>query len=74
MNIKDRMTRKEAADYIGVSPATMAVWACTGLVKIPYYRAGAKKVIYMKSDLDAYIESTRTLQAPPRNWKKKANQ
>lgn len=66
MNIKDRMTRKEAADYIGVSPQTMATWACTGLVTIPYYRAGAN----MKSDLDAYIDSTRTLQAPPR--KKKA--
>ncbi|EAR0241244.1 helix-turn-helix domain-containing protein [Salmonella enterica] len=69
MNIKDRMTRKEAADYIGVSPQTMATWACTGLVTIPYYRAGAKKVIYMKSDLDSYIDSTRTLQAPPRKKK-----
>ncbi|EAP5229542.1 helix-turn-helix domain-containing protein [Salmonella enterica] len=74
MNIKERMTRKEAADYIGVSPQTMATWASTGLVTIPYYRAGAKKVIYMKSDLDAYIDSTRTLQAPPRNMKKKAHQ
>ncbi|EAA7759708.1 helix-turn-helix domain-containing protein [Salmonella enterica] len=72
MNIRERMTRKEAAEYIGVSPATMAVWACTGLVKIPYYRAGAKKVIYLKSDLDSYIESTRTLIAPSRNMKKKA--
>ncbi|EAN0627029.1 DNA-binding protein [Salmonella enterica] len=72
MNMRERMTRKEAAEYIGVSPATMAVWACTGLVKIPYYRAGAKKVIYLKSDLDSYIESTRTLIAPSRNMKKKA--
>ncbi|HFW3114380.1 TPA: helix-turn-helix domain-containing protein [Salmonella enterica subsp. diarizonae serovar 61:r:-] len=66
MDIKNRMSRKEAAAYIGVSPATMATWACTGLVKIPYYRGGAKKVIYLKSDLDTYLESTRTLQAPPR--------
>ncbi|EFO9572935.1 helix-turn-helix domain-containing protein [Salmonella enterica] len=72
MNMRERMTRKEAAEYIGVSPATMAVWACTGLVKIPYYRAGAKKVIYLKSDLDSYIESTRTLIAPSRNMKKKS--
>ncbi|HAD5966126.1 TPA_asm: DNA-binding protein [Salmonella enterica subsp. enterica serovar Typhimurium] len=74
MNIRDRMTRKEAAEYLGVSPSTMAVWACTGLVKIPYYRAGAKKVIYMKSDLDAYIESTRTEYAPPKSCKNKNNQ
>lgn len=74
MDIKGRMSRKEAADYIGVSPATMAGWASTGLVKIPYYRGGAKKVIYFKSDLDAYLESTRTLQAPPRKRKGSANQ
>ena len=63
MEIRDRMTRKEAASYIGVSTATMANWACTGKVKLPYYKAGLKKVIYLKSDLDDYLKSTRRLQA-----------
>ncbi|MDV1012321.1 MULTISPECIES: helix-turn-helix domain-containing protein [Klebsiella] len=63
MEIQDRMTRKEAASYIGVSTATMANWACTGKVKLPYYKAGLKKVIYLKSDLDDYLKSTRRLQA-----------
>lgn len=63
MNIKDRMTRKEAADYIGVNPATMANWASSGRVKIPYYKAGLKKVVYLKSDLDSYLLSTRRTQA-----------
>lgn len=63
MEIQDRMTRKEAANYIGVSTATMANWACTGKVKLPYYKAGLKKVIYLKSDLDDYLKSTRRLQA-----------
>ncbi|CAM7710599.1 helix-turn-helix domain-containing protein [Klebsiella pneumoniae] len=63
MEIRDRMTRKEAANYIGVSTATMANWACTGKVKLPYYKAGLKKVIYLKSDLDDYLKSTRRLQA-----------
>lgn len=63
MEIRDRMTRKEAANYIGVSIATMANWACTGKVKLPYYKAGLKKVIYLKSDLDDYLKSTRRLQA-----------
>lgn len=63
MEIRDRMTRKEAARYIGVSTATMANWACTGKVKLPYYKAGLKKVIYLKSDLDDYLKSTRRLQA-----------
>nr|DAU47730.1 MAG TPA: Pyocin activator protein PrtN [Caudoviricetes sp.] len=41
----------------------MANWACTGKVKLPYYKAGLKKVIYLKSDLDDYLKSTRRLQA-----------
>lgn len=61
--MQERMTRKEAADYIGVALATMANWACTGKVKIPYYKAGLKKVIYLKSDLDEYLKSTRREQA-----------
>ncbi|APS28681.1 conserved hypothetical protein [Pectobacterium atrosepticum SCRI1043] len=63
MNLQERMTRKEAAAYIGVNPATMANWASSGKVKIPFYRAGLKKVIYLKADLDAYILATRQEQA-----------
>ncbi|EAS5423107.1 helix-turn-helix domain-containing protein [Salmonella enterica] len=63
MEVKERMTRKEAADYIGVTSATMANWACTGKVKLPFYKAGLKKVIYFKQDLDEYIASTRRTQA-----------
>ncbi|EBS1326041.1 DNA-binding protein [Salmonella enterica subsp. enterica serovar Muenchen] len=63
MEVKERMTRKEAADYIGVTSATMANWACTGKVKLPFYKAGLKKVIYFKQDLDDYIASTRRTQA-----------
>ncbi len=61
--IKDRMTRKEAADYIGVSEKTMANWASSGRVQIPYHKVGLSKVIYFKSDLDAHIQSTRRTQA-----------
>ena len=42
---------------------TFPNWACTGKVKLPYYKAGLKKVIYLKSDLDDYLKSTRRLQA-----------
>ena len=63
LKFRNRMTRAEAAEYIGVSAATMANWACTGRVKIPYYKTGLKKVIYLKVDLDEFLESTRRLQA-----------
>ncbi|AXF77175.1 helix-turn-helix domain-containing protein [Erwinia tracheiphila] len=55
----EKMTRPEAADYIGVSPRTLANWHSSGRVKIPFYKVGRKKTIYMKTDLDAYLASVR---------------
>ena len=63
MSVQKRMNRKKAADYIGVNPATMANWASSGKVKIPYHKAGLKIVVYFKSDLDEFIASTRRTQA-----------
>ena len=54
-----KFTRPEAADYLGVAPRTMANWHSTGRVKIPFYKVGRKKTIYLKSDLDAYLASVR---------------
>ncbi|EOV6171759.1 MULTISPECIES: helix-turn-helix domain-containing protein [Klebsiella pneumoniae complex] len=54
-----KFTRPEAADYIGVTARTMANWHSTGRVKIPFYKVGRKKTIYLKSDLDAYLASVR---------------
>ncbi|EPT0315195.1 helix-turn-helix domain-containing protein, partial [Escherichia coli] len=53
--------RKEAAEHLGVSVQTLANWACTGKVKIPFHKLG-RKVLYMRSDLDAYLASTRRTQ------------
>lgn len=57
-----KLTRKEAAAELGVSPQTLANWACTGRVSIPFYKVGKKKVIYYKSDLDSYLASVRQVQ------------
>lgn len=57
--IKENMTRPEAADYLGLSPRTLANWHSSGRVKIPFYKVGRKKVIYHKSDLDKYLASVR---------------
>ncbi|HBC3225630.1 TPA: helix-turn-helix domain-containing protein [Escherichia coli] len=58
-----RMTRKQAAAYIGVSEGTLSVWACTGKVKIPFYKAGASRVFYLKHELDEFLQSTRRYQS-----------
>ncbi|BBV29158.1 helix-turn-helix domain-containing protein [Citrobacter freundii] len=56
-----KLTRSEAAELLGVNPQTLANWAHTGKVKIPFHKVG-RKVIYFKSDLDAYLDSTRRTQ------------
>ncbi|WP_038161716.1 helix-turn-helix domain-containing protein [Trabulsiella guamensis] len=59
--ILERLTRAEAAAYLGVNSQTLANWACTGKVEIPHHKV-RRKVIYMKSDLDSYLASTRRTQ------------
>ena len=53
---EDRLRRPAAADYIGVAPGTLEVWASTGRYDIPYTKIG-KIVYYRKSDLDQWIRS-----------------
>lgn len=57
-NHVERLTRAEAAAYLGVNSQTLANWAHTGKVQIPHYKVG-RKVIYMRADLDGYLASTR---------------
>ncbi|MEH4262782.1 helix-turn-helix domain-containing protein [Klebsiella aerogenes] len=57
----DRLTRAEAAAYLGVNAQTLANWAHTGKVEIPHHKVG-RKVIYMKSDLDSYLAANRRTQ------------
>ena len=59
--ILERLTRAEAAAYLGVNTQTLANWAHTGKVGIPHHKVG-RKVIYMRSDLDSYLASTRRTQ------------
>lgn len=54
-----KYTRTEAADYLGIAARTLANWHSSGRVKIPFYKVGRKKTIYLKSDLDAYLASVR---------------
>ena len=57
----ERLTRAEASAYLGVNYQTLANWAHTGKVEIPHHKVG-RKVIYMKTDLDCYLASTRRVQ------------
>ncbi len=50
------LTRKDAAEYLGVTEGTLAVWASTGRYKLPFIKVG-RKVLYAVEHLDNFLES-----------------
>ena len=51
------LTRPEAANYLRVSPKTLAKWAWAGMGP-DYFRVGGR-VAYDKSDLETWLERQR---------------
>lgn len=49
------LTRKQAADYLGVQEGTLAVWACTKRYHLPVVKVG-RLVKYRLTDLEAFID------------------
>ena len=49
------LTRKEAAEFLGLAPQTLAVWASTRRYDLPYIRVG-RAVRYRFSALSAFLE------------------
>jgi predicted DNA-binding transcriptional regulator AlpA len=52
-----KIRRREAAQYLGIAPATLAKWAVTGGGP-PMYKISAA-VIYDTADLDAWLADRR---------------
>ncbi len=52
----DLLNREQAADYLGVTPRTLAVWACTKRYNLPFVKIG-RLVKYCQTDLDMFITS-----------------
>lgn len=55
---KQKLTTTEAAEYLGVTKATLETWRCTRRVNVPYFKVGTR-VWYSLADLDAYLETCR---------------
>lgn len=51
------LTTKEAAAKLGVRPATLNTWRCTGTHSLPFIKIGKRKVMYLERDLDEFIVS-----------------
>ncbi len=58
LNQQNRLTRAQAAKYIGVKEGTLAVWATTGRYSLPFYKIG-RLVYYNSDDLDAFLAGSR---------------
>jgi len=58
------LTTKEAASFLGVSPAFLERdrWAN---VVVPYVRVGSRTVRYQLTELEAYVNSNRRRPARP---------
>ena len=55
------LTRPQAAEYLGLQPQTLAVWACNGRYELPFFKVG-RSVRYRKTDLDEWLASRRVTQ------------
>lgn len=53
--MSDKLTSKQAAEYIGVTPGTLEVWRCNRVRhQPPFYKVG-RKIWYSKTMLDDYL-------------------
>lgn len=57
-NVNNYLTRNEAAAYLKIASKTLANWASTGKVEIPYHKLG-KLVRYSIEDLNTYLDSVK---------------
>ncbi len=49
------MSRKEAAEYLGIKTQTLAVWALDGRYGLNFAKVG-RRAIYRQSELDRFIK------------------
>lgn len=58
---QDRLSNKEAANYLGIKSETLDVWRSAGRYALPFIKVG-RRVFYRKSTLDAFIASRTQTQ------------
>ena len=53
---RELLNEEQAAEYLTVSPGTLAVWRSTGRYSLPFVKVG-RMVRYRLSDLNAWLEA-----------------
>ena len=56
------LTRRQAAEFLGLQSSTLARWASEGYPPLRYFRLGSKggRVVYDQVDLDEYPNPTES--------------
>jgi hypothetical protein len=58
----DLLSRREAAEYLGVSEQTLAIWRCSGRYQLPVIKVG-RLAKYRRRDLESFLASrTQTFE------------
>lgn len=52
----NRLNPAEAANILGVTEGTLAVWRCTKRYQLPFVKIG-RKIFYRSEDINAFVES-----------------
>jgi len=60
VNFENKMTSREAAEYLGISPNTLNAWRSKKSFSIAYFRVG-RLVYYAQSDLDDFLLSHKQI-------------
>jgi excisionase family DNA binding protein len=56
------LTRREAAEYLGLKPRTLADWAMSGRYGLPFVKVG-RRVMYRPEDIDRFLASRTITRA-----------
>jgi excisionase family DNA binding protein len=63
ISVKPRLlTTDEAAEFLGVSAGTLAVWRCVARYRLPFVKIG-RNVRYDENSLREWVESRTVRQA-----------
>ncbi|MDX9834707.1 MAG: helix-turn-helix domain-containing protein [Desulfobulbus sp.] len=49
------LTPETTANLLGVKPATLCVWRCVRRYPLPWVKIGARRVMYRRADVEAFI-------------------
>lgn len=52
----NRLSPAEAANILGITEGTLAVWRCTKRYQLPFVKIG-RKIFYRSEDIQSFVES-----------------